>query len=423
LLFEILIEVHMTTRRDILKVGLGSLPVVCIGSSLPAFVSRMAMAEQAANPAVSNDNILVIVQLSGGNDGLNTVVPLGFDPYFKARPKLALKDNLHKLNDQFALNDGLTPFKKIWDDGQLAIVNGCGYPKPNRSHFESMAIWHSADPKNPGQNGGWLGHYLDHLRRGTSAGVMNAINIGSELPQALVNEQAPAPSIQSIEDFSIRVLGKADGKSATEKALITEFNQLDESSPAMAFLSRQATNAMISADQIQKLTAGYKSDAEYPQGLGQRLRLIAQIINGNFGTKVFYCEQGGYDTHANQVAGHSKLLNEMSAGIAAFMKDMTAKGYGDKITVMCFSEFGRRVAQNDSNGTDHGAAGPMFLVGNKVKGGLHGEHPSLDKDKLDDGDLKYTTDFRRVYSSLLDGWLNVDSTKVLKAKFEPLAVI
>ncbi len=411
------------SRRDILKVGLGSLPVVCIGSSLPTFVSRMAMAEQAAGTAVSNDNILVIVQLSGGNDGLNTVIPVGVDPYYKSRPRLALKDNLHKLGDRFSLNDGLTPFKHLWDDGKLAIVHGCGYPKPNRSHFESMAIWHTADPKNPGQNGGWLGHYLDHLRRGTNANIMNAINIGSELPQALVNDQAPAPSIQSIEDFSVRMLGKSDGSRGIEKSLITEFNQLDESSPAMAFLSRQATNAMISADQIQKLTAGYKADAEYPGGLGQRLRLIAQIINGNFGTKVFYCEQGGYDTHANQAQSHSRLLNEMSAGIAAFMKDMNAKGYGDKITVMCFSEFGRRVNQNDSNGTDHGAAGPMFLVGNKVKGGFHGEHPSLEKDQLGDGDLKYTTDFRRVYANLLDGWLNADSTEVLRAKFEPLSLL
>jgi uncharacterized protein (DUF1501 family) len=174
---------------------------------------------------------------------------------------------------------------------------------------------------------------------------------------------------------------------------------------------------------VQKLTAGYKADVEYPNGLGQRLRLIAQIINANFGTKVFYCEQGGYDTHAGQPQSHDRLLKECSDSIAAFMKDLNAKGLGDKVTIMCFSEFGRRVNQNDSMGTDHGAAGPMFVVGNKVKGGLHGEHPSLDKDKLEDGDLKYTTDFRRVYATLLDGWLNSNSTEVLKAKFEPMAIL
>lgn len=412
----------MTTRRQFLQVGLGALPVICVGSSMPAFVSKMAMADTGAHADVSNDNILVIVQLSGGNDGLNTVVPVGVDPYYKARPTLALKQGLHTLSDGAALNPGMKSFKRLFDEGKLAVINGCGYPKPNRSHFESMAIWHAADPVNPGQNGGWLGHYLDHLRKGTPANVMDAINIGSELPQALVNASAPAPSIQSIEDFTVRVLGKADGRTAvqSERELIRELNQIRSDSPAMEFLTRQSTNAIISADQVHKLANTYRPDAEYPGGLGQRLKLIAQIISGNFGTKVFYCEQGGYDTHANQVASHSRLLQEFTDSVAAFMKDMDAKGYGNKITIMTFSEFGRRVNQNNSNGTDHGTAGPMFIVGNKVKGGLYGEMPSLEKDKLQDGDPKYTTDFRRVYTTMLDRWLNSDATAVLGAKFEPV---
>ncbi|HEY0009596.1 MAG TPA: DUF1501 domain-containing protein [Tepidisphaeraceae bacterium] len=412
-----------TSRRDILKVGLGALPMICIGSTMPAFVPRMAMAEGAARAGLSNDNILVIVQLSGGNDGLNTVVPVGADPYLKARPGIALKSNLHTLSDQFAFNAGLSAFKALYDDGKLAVVNGCGYPKPNRSHFESMAIWHSADAKNPGQNGGWLGHYLDHLSRGTPADVMRAVNIGSELPQALVTSSAPTPSVNSIEDFTIRLLGRDDGNTDAERQLITQLNAVNDTSPALAFLSRQATNAIVSADEMRKLSGGYKSDAEYPNGLGQRLKLIAQIIDGGFGTRVFYCEQGGYDTHANQLGGHEKLLKEMSDSIAAFQKDISAKGYGDKVTVMCFSEFGRRVAQNSSAGTDHGAAGPMFVVGNKVKGGLHGAYPALEKDQLDDGDPKYTTDFRRVYATLLDGWLNTHSPDVLSAKYEPLPLL
>lgn len=415
----------MTSRRQFLQVGLGAIPVICVGSTMPAFISKMAMADTGASAAVSNDNILVIIQLSGGNDGLNTVIPVGTDPYYKARPNLAIKDGLHKLSDGVALNPGMTAFKRLWDDGKLAVVNGCGYPKPNRSHFESMAIWHAADPVNPGQNGGWLGHYLDHLRKGTPANVMQAINVGSEIPQALVNESAPAPSIQSIDDFAVRVVGKGDGGASakSERDLITQLNQIRSDSPAMEFLTRQSTNAIISADQVHKIANTYKADAEYPGGLGQRLKLIAQILNGNFGTKVFYCEQGGYDTHANQAQQHARLLQELTDSIAAFMKDMNAKGYGDKITIMTFSEFGRRVNQNDSNGTDHGAAGPMFVVGNKVKAGLYGEMPAVDKDKLDDGDLKYTTDFRRVYTTLLDRWLNADPTAVLGAKFEPLPLL
>ena len=417
----------MTTRRNLLKVGLGSLPVICLGGTMPAFVSRMAMADPATRPSVSNDNILVVVQLSGGNDGLNTVIPFKADPYYKARPVLGLKQNLLKLNDEHALHPAMGAFKRLYDDGKLAIVNGCGYPKPNRSHFESMAIWHAGDPANAGANGGWVGHYLDHLRRGTSSAsagnVMQAINIGSELPQALVNADAPAPSIQSFEDFSVRLLGRANGTEKLERTLIEEVNRINDASPTLAFLSRQATNAIISTDQIIKIAGGYQSAVEYPAGLGQRLRLIAQIINGNFGTRIFYCEIGGFDTHASQLQQHDNLMRQVSDSISAFTADMAAKGYGDKVTVMCFSEFGRRVAQNDSNGTDHGAAGPMFLVGNKVKGGLHGAMPSLEKANLDDGDLRYTTDFRRVYATLLDGWLNADSTAVLKNKFESMALI
>ena len=416
-----------TSRRSVLKVGLGALPIIALGSSVPAFLSRMAMADSAGAAGVSNDNILVVVQLSGGNDGLNCVVPVGNDLYYKARPSIGLKNGLFKLDDHLALNPGMKGFKGLFDQGKLAVVNGCGYPKPNRSHFESMAIWQSADPVNAGQNGGWVGHYLDHLRRGTTKGnvanVMQAINIGSELPQALVNSDAPVPSIGSLEDFSIKLLGRRNGSEKAERQMIEMLSKPADESPTTAFLSRQAINAMISVDQVQKLAGNYKTEVDYGGGLGQRLKLIAQIINGNFGTKIFYCEVGGFDTHANQVGGHERQLAEVSTAITAFTADMAAKGYGDKVTVMCFSEFGRRVQQNASNGTDHGAAGPMFLAGGRVKGGLHGEMPSLEADKLDDGDIKYTTDFRRVYATLLDKWLNSDSAAVLNGKFEPMGLL
>src|SRR5439155_5838382 len=176
-----------------------------------------------------------------------------------------------------------------------------------------------------------------------------------------------------------------------------------ESSPAMQYLSRQATNAIIESDEIRKVVAGYKPDADYPGGgLGQQLRLIAQLISGNFGTKLFYCQTGGFDTHANQLGQHERLLNDVAKAIQAFQKDLDAKGYGQKVAVMCFSEFGRRVGQNNSGGTDHGTAGPMFVVGGEVKGGVYGGYPSLTD--LEDGDLRYTTDFRRVYATMLKQW-------------------
>jgi uncharacterized protein (DUF1501 family) len=189
----------------------------------------------------------------------------------------------------------------------------------------------------------------------------------------------------------------------------------------MQYLSRQATDAIIDADQIRKVTAAYKPDADYPGSLGQNLKLIAQLISGELGTKLFYCQTGGFDTHANQLGQHERLLNNVAASIQAFYKDLAKKGYADKVTVMCFSEFGRRLAQNNSLGTDHGAAAPMFVAGGAVKGGLFGSYPSLTD--LDDGDVKYTTDFRAVYATLLDKWLNADSDVVLKGHYDHLAFL
>ncbi len=417
------------TRRDLLKVGLNALPVVCIGPTLPAFVSRFAHAQTLPSTQVSDDNVLVIVQLSGGNDGLNTVVPFAHDAYLKARPGIAIKERFLKLDGDLALNPGLEALKRIFDDGKLAIVNGCGYPIPNRSHFESMDIWHTADPAG-GTKGGWLGHWLDHALRGSTATTspatgnpLAAVNVGTALPQALVNEHAPVPSIQSINDFAVQTDPNTKFDGELELQIIREFTAVTDGVPALQFLRRQATNAIVASEQIRKLTDGYKPDANYPQGLGERLRLIAQIICGGFGTRVFYCEIGGFDTHANQLGQHEGLLKQVGDSIDAFMKDMTAKGYADKVAVMCFSEFGRRVAQNDSAGTDHGTAGPMFVCGGRVKGGLYGPYPSLAPGDVADGDLKFTTDFRRVYATLLDRWLNCDSSRVLRDRFELLNFI
>jgi uncharacterized protein (DUF1501 family) len=283
-----------------------------------------------------------------------------------------------------------------------------------------MEIWQTANPTES-EPCGWLGHYLDHAIRGTDVdNPLRAVNIGSELPQALVAEGPPVPSIGSIEDFRIRYDQSSEYDVKAADKILRGLNAVRDQSPALQFLSRQATNAIVAADQMRNLK-GYKTDANYPNGLGQQLRLIAQLIAGNFGTKLFYCETGGFDTHANQTNGHEQTLAGVANSIGAFMADLTAKGIADKVTVMCFSEFGRRVQENDSNGTDHGTAGPMFLAGGKVKGGLHGTYPSLTD--LDSGDLKYTTDFRRVYATLLDQWLNVSSVDVLKNRFEPMELL
>lgn len=387
-----------------LRVGLGGLGAVSLGGTVPSFVSKFALGEVRPGTAISNDNILVVVQLSGGNDGLNTVVPVGDDAYFNARPSIGLKNRLHTLDDHFALNPGMGAFKQLFDDGRLAIINGCGYPNPNRSHFKSLEIWHTASLTNCGAAAGWLGRCVDQARRcGAARGSLPAVNLGPELPQALVCDEVMVPSLQSLDDLALPREALADA------------------SPAIDYFGRQATNAVIQSDAIRTAAENYIADAAYPGGLGRQLHQIAQLISGNFGTKLFYCQVGGFDTHANQLGQHERLLANVASSIAAFTDDMKVKGFGDKVAVMCFSEFGRRVEQNSSAGTDHGAAGPMFVVGGNVKGGVYGAHPSLSD--LDDGDLKYTTDFRRVYATLLDNWLNANSSAILKNTFEPIAFL
>jgi uncharacterized protein (DUF1501 family) len=337
-----------SSRRQLLQAGLGSAAALALGHSLPNLTF--------ATPPLTGDNILVVIQLSGGNDGLNTIIPTRSDEYRMARPDIAVTAGWHRLTDDLAFNPGLKAFKELFDQGRLAVINGCGYPRPSRSHFRSLEIWHTAEPAKAKPDG-WL----------AGAGV-KAVNIGPRLPQALVSCEAAARCAQSIEDFGGRP---------------------------------------------------YLTDASYAPGLGKQLELIARLIDAGTDTRVFYCQLTGFDTHANQLGQHQNQLTQLSEAVAAFQGDLSAKGNADRVAVMCFSEFGRRVVQNSSGGTDHGTAGPMFVVGDKVNGGVYGAHPSLAD--LDDGDLKYTTDFRRVYATVLDKWLDVSSPDVLGNRFEPLA--
>jgi uncharacterized protein (DUF1501 family) len=412
----------LTSRRNLLKVGLNALPVISLSASVPAFVSRMAFAEQAKRPDQSNDNILVVLQLTGGNDGLNTVVPFADDAYHRARPKIGIKapPSVVRLDDHFALNPNLQMLKNVFDAGHLAIVHGCGYPNPNRSHFRSMEIWHTANPAKS-QPSGWLGHFLDHAARGGLAPV-NPLNIGTELPQALVGEGTPVPSIEKLEDFKLRSGHAKSAQALLEREIVMELNKAgDDQSPAHRFLARQATNAIIASNKVQSLAQQGASGMYYGMTLGRHLQLISSLISANAGTRLFYLQYGNFDTHAQQNQMHAGLFGELAQGIWAFHEDMKNKGLLDKVTLMVFSEFGRRVAENSSQGTDHGAAAPMFVMGGKIKGGLHGKMPSLTD--LDDGDLKFSTDFRQVYATLLDKWLNADSAKVLGGKFEHIAFL
>ena len=246
---------------------------------------------------------------------------------------------------------------------------------------------------------------------------MMALNIGAELPQALVNEGAPVPSIEKLDDFRLKSNPKSE-RGKLEREIVMEMNEAtDAQSPAQKFLARQATNAILATEKVHNLSRENAANVYYGyEGVGLQLQLIASLIAANSGTRLFYLQTNGFDTHANQPEMHERLLNQVGQALAAFHQDLTAKGMAEKVIVMTFSEFGRRVAENSSQGTDHGAAAPMFVMGGKVKAGVHGKMPSLTD--LDDGDLKFTTDFRRVYATLLDKWLNGDSSKVLGGTFE-----
>ena len=408
---------NRTSRRSLLKVGLSSAAVVSMAHTMPSFVSQFAFAQQPKSAKLSNDNVLVVIQLTGGNDGLNTVIPYADPAYVKSRPKLTLAKSHHRLDDRFGLHPAMIGLKQLFDQGQLAVIHGCGYPEPNRSHFRSMEIWHTANPKSA-QATGWLGHFIDHAARGGLAPV-NALNIGSELPLALVNEGSPVPSIEKLEDFTLR-----STNSEAQRKLLRELNAVKESAdaPALKYLSRQATNAILAADKLDEVAKQNSTGFYYGyETLGRQLQIISNLIAANAGTRLFYAQINGFDTHSSQANSHQQLLAQVSQAISGFHQELTAKGLNDKVMVMCFSEFGRRVAENSSAGTDHGAAAAMWVTGGKVKGGLHGKPPSLTD--LDDGDLKYTTDFRRVYATLLERWLNADSTKVLGGKFEPVEFI
>jgi uncharacterized protein (DUF1501 family) len=283
-----------------------------------------------------------------------------------------------------------------------------------------MEIWQTGNPKSS-ETTGWLGHYLDHAARGGQGPVL-AMNIGTELPQALVNEGSPVPSIEKLDDFRLKSsANSAQGK--LEREIVMELNKAsEEQSPARKFLARQATNAILATEKVHDVSRENPSNVYYGfEGVGLQLQLIASLIAANSGTRLFYLQTSGFDTHASQPETHEQLLNQVAQALAAFHQDLSSKGLAKKVMVMTFSEFGRRVAENSSQGTDHGAAAPMFVMGGKVKAGIFGKMPSLTD--LDDGDLKFTTDFRRVYATILDKWLNAESGKVLGGKFNSVGFL
>ena len=405
----------MFTRRAFLRTSLQTSTLVALAPSVPGF---LAQAARAAGPQ-RDGRVLVVIQLDGGNDGINTVVPFNDEGYAKYRKVLRLPaDRLHKITKEVGLHPAMGAAAKLLESGQLAIVQGVGYPNPSRSHFKSMAIWHSANVTLPKADVvdveskaiyGWIGQALDGGPR-PADGSPGATFIGSgAMPAALRSRRSVASALTRPEDSILDLKTKPAAASP------------ERGKDLAAFVQRSTLDAYATSERMAEVLRAKDSGATYPAtGLASRLRIIARLLKGGAATRVFYTSQGenAYDTHYVQLSPHADLLNEFSGALKAFLDDLVAAKLAERVAVLCFSEFGRRIKENGSQGTDHGTAGPVFLAGPAVNAGLVGATPRLLD--LEDGDLKMSVDFRRVYTTILEQWLALPARTALGGDFEPL---
>src|ERR1700730_13415595 len=435
------------TRRKFLRT---SMLGAAASWTLPVFLEKTfftldAMAAEAVTQAVTGKDgtILVVLQMAGGNDGLNMVVPFADDAYYRSRPRLGIPaDKILKIDSYAGLNPKLAGLKSLFDEGHLSVIQGVGYPNPNRSHFRSTEIWQTASDADRNENEGWLGKYFDNCCAGADPTV--GVAIGDQMQQAFVARTPTGVTFSKPEQFRWVPSEKRSGPMSAEETFFRQLNGVNDEDAAPAandggsigaipgstkanqsaadFLQRTALDAQLSSDKILAIARKYKSNMPYPKGqLAASLSLIARMIAGGLPTRVYYASQGGFDTHAGQLNTHDRLMTGLNDSLSAFVADLKEQGNFDRVLLMTFSEFGRRVAENANGGTDHGTAAPMFLIGGAVRPGLFGKYPSLTE--LDRGDLKFNTDFRSVYGTVLDQWLKAPSQVVLGRKLSPLPII
>lgn len=399
------------SRRDLLQRG----SMIAVGLAAPAWMSSIARADvlrQAKGNKIDPDGILVVCQFSGGNDGLNTVIPFADPRYYELRPNLGIKaDSVLRITDQMALHPELTGVEKLYKEGKVAVVQNVGYPRPNRSHFQSMDIWHMASPEKPLPTG-WIGRHLDGLKAKGESNPIYALGLSNERPRALLAEEASIPCFASLADIQSMV-GDPD---AEKRLRDISSGGMNEAERVVAAANKSAFDAMVL---LKDQLSGFTPKQEYGTSkFGNGFKQIAQLIATSPQTRVVYFSVGGFDTHARQADIHAGLMKGFNEGMYAFQKEMEALGKANKLVTLVFSEFGRRSYENASGGTDHGAAAPMMLIGSPVKGGFYGPNPNLQD--LNDGDLKFAVDFRQVYATALDDWMGGDSGKVLGGKFQTL---
>ena len=399
------------TRRSFLQHG--SL-LLAMGVSAPTFLTRtvevMATENDACMTGPNSKRALVVVQLGGGNDTLNTVVPYGDPAYYQVRPTIAIQQGaVLALNNMVGFNPALGAFKGLYDTGNMAVVQGVGYPNPNRSHFRATDIWTSARPDIV-EPTGWVGRYLNNTCGGEDR-PLQATDIGDTVSKLFWTGQSIVPAISSIEGFDFFTDGRfpndRNNQIDTFKALHNGAGQGYD-----GYIRHAAGEALDTSARLKTVAASYKSTATYPDnGFARGLQTIAKLISADLGTKVYHITIGGFDTHAGQEKTHNTLLKTVGDSVQAFLRDLEGLGKLDDVMVMTFSEFGRRVHENGSAGTDHGAGSSLYIMGGGVKGGVFGDHPSLTD--LDNGDLKFGIDFRSVYGTILQDWLGASPANII----------
>lgn len=397
-------------RREFLQVGSLATASFMVPKFLKAF--------EGGAVVPPGNKVVVILQLSGGNDGLNTVIPVRNDIYYKSRPRLGIvKEKSILLNDEVGLHPSLTAFADAFNDGSLGILNNVGYPNPDRSHFRSMDIWHTASQSHEYWNTGWLGRYLDAQCSGCGKPTQ-ALEIDDVLSLALKGEDAKGLAFKDPR----RLFGTSNERFFKEVSAQHKGDHHHDEQP-VEYLYKTMAETLSSADYIFKQSKQRPSNAEYPKTeLGNSLKTIASLIYSDIDTKVYYVSLGSFDTHVNQEGQQQRLFKEMNDAVASFIKDLKVNNRFNDVLFFTFSEFGRRVAQNASGGTDHGTANNMFFIsgGLREKGILN---PLPNLSDLDEGDLKYNVDFKNVYATVLNKWLSADDGKILGKKYTPLKFI
>ena len=370
--------------------------------------------------STNKDPILVVVQLTGGNDYINTVIPYQDPLYYDSRKKVSVtQEEVLPISAELAFNPAFTAVKDLYDQGKVAVINGIGYPGPNRSHFRSMDIWHTCEPEKVGTEG-WLGRAIRDLDP-NAENVLTGVNFGRGLPRAMALTGVPVASVAVLETYG--VLTGITGEQERIQALdlfSRMYSPLMGTGPVREYLGSTGLYALKGADILKTIPAQYQSRIEYSDSIiGRNLQGIAKVLTANLGTRIFYTEQPGYDTHANQGPLHGILLDHLSHAINDFYEDLNEHDTADNVLIYLFTEFGRRVKDNGS-GTDHGAGGLALAIGDPVTGGIYSEFPSMRPEDLEEGDLKYNIDFRGVYGTVAEKWLGLDAASIVGGKFEQL---